>query len=153
MNIKIYKCVITTLGDATSTTSQSGTVTVYSYIELASGEMIKKFAATTGLNGNIIQAMKSGDEVELHVMEGTLNMLLCFRGCDGRLFAPDLLKPPFLLVIFPWVLILSGIPLIIFFGLGLVPIWAGWKIHRLGIGSRYSQINNYLNSFPNVIRL
>ena len=150
----VFEDVINMMGDAISKNDGNGTVKVYSYVELASGQVIQKLTMTTGLYEKVRFAVKSGEEVKLHVADEIEKVLLAFKGSDGRLYSVPIQPVP-TLSLSPIILLVSGIFFISILGVGLIMIWCGWTTYKKQRALQLTMIemNNYLNSLPAAIRL
>jgi hypothetical protein len=139
--IKIYSGRITTLGDSTSVSSSSNsltslTTTTYSYVEFADGQIVRSLRSMSGLNGHVREGFQKDEFIELHVNELLTGVpdpgavLLAIRRKDGRLFAHNVPAPPFIVKLMPIMLFVAGLFLMPLFFLGLLAWVPAWKMHK-----------------------
>lgn len=130
MPMAIFKGVLKELGPNVTEASETVASTVYTYIELADGQMIRNVSVVGGLGGKLDAALDHHDPIELHVMQGgkKSDLLIAVRASDGKIFATELGDSSTLsyaLVISTAVLGLGLIPI---FGIGLLFLWGAWRL-------------------------
>lgn len=161
MRFGVVKGKVKTWGDGVTRTG-SGHIskTIYSWLEMSDGMVIKKFTLLTGVGGRFEAAMKAGEEIEFHLAEfpgdaGPENTVIAVKGADGRLFAIDANMPggsSFLFSMGPVIYGLIGaIFTLTIFGavIGIPLLILAHRIHAKG--KNISQVRNYLRKLPNAI--
>ena len=167
MTIKTYSGRITVLGDSVSSSNAAASQNTYSYIELESGEIIRRVKTMMGLDGQLRAAYKENEIVELHfneILTGVPDpgsVLLAVRRGSGKLYAthiPDIPAIPFAFSVAPIVCFVFGLPTLFIFGLGAI-LWAlGLKLHfakKKMVESRklIVEAKNYIKSLNGAIEI
>ncbi|GKT18342.1 hypothetical protein AVHY2522_18430 [Acidovorax sp. SUPP2522] len=129
MAIAIFTGILKELGPSVQEAGERFGSTVYSYIELGDGQMLRNVSVVGGLDGKLGAALDSGESVELHVMQGgkKTDLLVAVRGGDGKLFATDLGGSSVMGYAMVMGIMILGLGLVPLFGVGLVFLWAGWR--------------------------
>jgi hypothetical protein len=82
MAIKVYSGKIQILS---ASTTLNATITTFSYIEMADGQLIKNISIKTALEGELRLAFDKGETVELHT--NSTNHVFAIRHENGRTFS------------------------------------------------------------------
>ncbi|MFA7349527.1 MAG: hypothetical protein WC009_02100 [Methylotenera sp.] len=132
MEKKVYSGIVKAISDGTT---YNGLYTLYSYIEMSDGTMIKKLFSMTGIDGKLNAALQSDQEVELHVAPSLTKingskvlLLIAIKMPDGRIYAiePDKLSPSIMYIL---AIVFMGILGSIIF-IGLILLWFAWNMWR-----------------------
>ena len=129
MPVVVYKGIVKELGPGISDVTDRHASTDYAYIEFTDGRILRNLAVIGGLDGKLTNAVEEDGEVDLHVLEGgkRANVLLAIKATDGRIFANDMSEGRFSMYALVVSLVVLGVGLIPFLGLGFVFLWFAWK--------------------------
>lgn len=129
MQAKTYEGSVRNLGDSKGLGSCGIT---YQYIEMADGTMITRVSMADGLCDKLMQAHRTRESVELHILEleetaffGTVALVAVKLG-DGQTFAQGISVPPYLQ---RWWSSPVGSFLVFIFG--VLTIWVGGLGYRI----------------------
>lgn len=151
MSMKIYVGVLKELGPNVRDAAEQTTSTVYSYIELMDGQMLRNIAVVGGLEGKLDLGLEDHGQVELHIMEGgkKSDLLVAMKTSDGKTYATDLSGGSWMGHVMVAGLGVIGLCLIPAFGLGLVFLWAAWRVrHGMNLTR---QARRHVDGLPNAI--
>jgi hypothetical protein len=161
MEFKTYKGRIAVLGDAISSTNQTGSINTYSYIELEGGQILRRFRTVMGLDGQFVAAFKENEVVELHVNEVLTGVpdpgvaLLAIRRGNGKLYATHIppSEMPFILRVLPTVCFVAGL-FTFWVGIGFLIWWAGWKLYKFKkTFAKGDEVRSYIKSLDGAIEI
>lgn len=152
MAVTVHKGVLKELGDSVAQTDDGPhAVRIYSYLEFEDGQMLRRVTVGSGLDGKLDNAFQAKQPIELHIVSRTKKdkNLLAIKTHEGKLYATDLsgsLVMQYLAGLFIFVI---GIPLILFWGVGLLFMYVAFAYLR--IVERVRKARRYVRDLPNVI--
>jgi len=153
MAIQVHRGVLKELGDGTITSSERISTTLYSYIEIEGGQMLRDVLTASGLDGKLNAALDSSEPVELHVQHGggMPDLLIALRLGEGRIFATDLDKDSGMRLMYALVacLVVMGVALLPILGAGLIPLFMAWRLwKKAGV---LSETRAHVRGLPNAV--
>lgn len=153
MAIQVHRGTLKELGDSTITSSERISTTLYSYIEIEGGQMLRNVLTASGLDGKLNAALDSSEPVELHVQHGggMPDLLVALRVGEGRTFATDLDKDKGMQLMYAMVacFVVMGIALLPVLGAGLIPLFIAWRLWKKA--AVLSETRAHVRSLPNAI--
>ena len=129
ISIKKVTGVVKDLGDSV----EENLLTVYTYIELTDGQILRYVAVSLALRGKLVNSIKNGARLELHLEDNPKGknfkmVLLALSGEEGRMYAMNPeggnTRDTAVLVL----LFIAG-GFLVPFGIGLVVWWLCWKAY------------------------
>lgn len=153
MAIQVHRGVLKELGDSTTTSTERSSSTLYSYIEIEDGQMLRDVLTASGLDGKLHAALDSAEPVELHVQHGggMPDLLVALRLGEGRTFATDLDKDSGMRLMYALVacFVVIGIALLPVLGVGLIPLFIAWRLWKKA--AVLSETRAHVRGLPNAI--
>jgi len=151
MKISVVKGKLKSIGNGTVEHKDDGSIFTYSFIEMESGEIIKRVAMKDGLASKLKEGLNSGGtELHLAPVKGKdTSLLIAIRNENDRLYAMGLdiswlSKNSWIILAVVGVLTIP-IAIGLFF---LIASWGSWR----GIKPMLS-INKYIESLPSPVLL
>jgi len=153
VTIKQVKGVIKELGPYTSAADAKGSAVNYTYIEFTDGQILRKIVVLGGLDGKLSSALLDTGPIELHLLDdGKNGALLIAVRTEGKLYASDLSEfdSKVLTALVGVSLLVGGLLLLRFYGLGLILLWGAWRVLKSG-GLIMTSARKYVRSLPDAI--